>query len=75
MALDMFVNTWISGFQIICNSTKVNKYFVGILNLWIALPMKSHVQRKYSEASFIRDAFIRKHHYPDGFSRERKNST
>ena len=26
----------------------------------------------YSEASFIRDAFIRKHRYPDGFSRERK---
>jgi len=30
---------------------------------------------QYSEASFIRDAFIRKHRYPDGFSRERKNAT
>jgi len=29
----------------------------------------------YSEASFIRDAFIRKHRYPDGFPRERKNAT
>jgi len=27
---------------------------------------------QYSEASFIRDAFIRKHRYPDGFSREQK---
>jgi len=36
----MFVDTWICGFQIICNITEVNKYFVGILNLCIALPMK-----------------------------------
>jgi len=28
-------------FQNICNITKVNNYFVGILNLWIALPMKN----------------------------------
>ena len=27
--LDMFVDTWICGFQIICNITKVKKYFVG----------------------------------------------
>ena len=30
----------IRGFQIILNTTKVNKYFVGILNLWIVLPTK-----------------------------------
>jgi len=30
---------------------------------------------QYSEALFIRDAFIRKHRYPDGFSRQRKNAT
>ena len=29
------------GFHDICNIIKVNKYFVGILNLWIALPMKN----------------------------------
>ena len=33
--LDMFVNTWIREFQIICNITKVKNYFVGILNSWI----------------------------------------
>jgi len=31
--LDMFMAIWICGFQIICNITKENKYFVGILNL------------------------------------------
>jgi len=36
--LDMIVDTWIRGFQIICNSFEVNKYFVGILNSWIAFP-------------------------------------
>ena len=35
----------------------------------------SKLSLKYSEALFIRDAFIRKHRYPDGFSREGKNST
>jgi len=30
--------------------------------------MEHHCQvTEYSEASFIRDAFIRKHRYPDGF--------
>ena len=39
--MDMFVDALICGFQIIPNSTKkVNKYFVGILNLWIALPTR-----------------------------------
>jgi len=28
----------ICGFQIICNVTEVNKYLVGIINSWIALP-------------------------------------
>ena len=38
--LDMFVDTWIRGFHIICNITKINEYmyFIAILNLWIALP-------------------------------------
>jgi len=39
--VDMFVDTWIRGFQLKSNITKVNKYFVGILNSWIALPMKN----------------------------------
>ena len=30
--MDMFVYTWIRGFQIIVNIIKVNKSFVGILN-------------------------------------------
>ena len=38
--LNMFVNTWICGFQIICNITQVYKFFVGILNSWIALSTK-----------------------------------
>jgi len=38
--LDMFVDTWIYGLQIKHNITKVNNYFVGILNSWIALQMK-----------------------------------
>ena len=47
MFLDMFVDTWIEiyGFQIKCNITKVYKYFVGILNSWIALPTKLNAQR------------------------------
>jgi len=36
----MFVDTWIHGFQIICNITTVNDYVVRIWNLWIALPTK-----------------------------------
>ena len=38
MTLDMFVDTWIQGFQIICNIIKVKKYLVVILNSLIALP-------------------------------------
>jgi len=40
MTIDMFVDPCICGFQIIHNITKVNKYFVRILNSWIALPTK-----------------------------------
>jgi len=40
MMVGMFVETWIHGFQIILNITKVNEYFVMILNLGIVLPMK-----------------------------------
>jgi len=42
MTMDMFVDIGICGFQITCifNITKVNKYFVGILNSWIVLPTK-----------------------------------
>ena len=36
--MDMFVDTWIHGFEIIRNIAEVNKYFVGILNSWIAQP-------------------------------------
>jgi len=46
--IDMFLDTLICGFQIILNTSKVNKYFVSFLNLWIALPMKDtklNVQR------------------------------
>ena len=38
MTMDMFVDTGIHVFQIIPNITKVNKYFVGILNSWVPLP-------------------------------------
>jgi len=38
--MDIFVDTWNGGFQIVFNITKVNKYFVGISNLWISLPME-----------------------------------
>ena len=37
----LFVNTWICGFQIILQITKVNNYFVGILNSRIAQPIKT----------------------------------
>jgi len=37
----MFMDTWIWGFKIIHNITRVNKCFVGILILWIALPTKN----------------------------------
>ena len=40
MMMDMFMDTLICGFQIKRNITHVNKYFGGILNLWIVLPMK-----------------------------------
>jgi len=39
--MDMFVDILICGFQIIRIITKANKYFVGILNSWVALPMKN----------------------------------
>ena len=39
--MDMFMDTLICGFLIICNITKVNKYFVGILKSKIALPTKN----------------------------------
>jgi len=39
--MNMFVDSWILGFQIIRNITKVNNYNVGILNLWITLPTKN----------------------------------
>ena len=44
--MDMFMDIWICGFQIMCNITKVKKYFVGILNLWTALPTKD---KKFKE--------------------------
>ena len=37
---DMFVYTWIRGFQSIWNITTVNEVYVVILNLWIVLPTK-----------------------------------
>jgi len=40
VVFDMFVDTWILVFQIICNITEENKYFVGILNSWIVRPTK-----------------------------------
>ena len=40
MTLDVFMDTWIRGFQIICNFTEANNFFVGFLNSWIALSMK-----------------------------------
>jgi len=39
--MDMFGETLICGIQIIWNNTKVNKYFVGVLNALIVLPMKN----------------------------------
>ena len=48
LAKDIFVDTFIRGFQIIRNITKVNIYFVGILNSCIGLPtkyIKLNVQR------------------------------
>jgi len=38
--MDMFVDIWIRGFQIIFKITKVKKYIIGILNSWTALPTK-----------------------------------
>jgi len=38
--LDMFIDTWLRGFPIIGNITRLSKYFGGILNLLIALPTK-----------------------------------
>jgi len=40
MTLDMFMDTWICGYKIIQNITKVNYYFIGILNFWIVLHTK-----------------------------------
>ena len=36
----MFMDTWICGFQIILNTTKVHKNLIEILNLWIVLLTK-----------------------------------
>jgi len=41
MTMDMLMDTWIRGFQIIFDITKVNKYLVEILNSWIAWPTKT----------------------------------
>ena len=43
--MDMFMDTWKCGFQIIRNINEVNKYYIRILNLWIVLPTKLNVQR------------------------------
>jgi len=40
LTLDMFMDTWIHGFLIKFIYSKVNEYFIGILNSWISLPMK-----------------------------------
>jgi len=40
LMMDMFVDTWICGFQIILNITKVNWYLVELLNSWIVPPTK-----------------------------------
>ena len=48
MTMDMIVDIWIHWFETIFNIIKGNKYFIGILNSWIALPakdMKLNVQR------------------------------
>ena len=37
VSMYMFVDTWICGFQITRNITKVNFYFAAFLNSWIAL--------------------------------------
>jgi len=44
MLMDMFVDTWIRGFQIACNTriTKVKIGFVGILSSWIVLLNEIH---------------------------------
>jgi len=58
MTLDMFMDTGISGFQIIWNITnlKVTEYFVGILSLWITLPIiytKLNVQQILTISQYI----------------------
>ena len=40
MTMDMFVDTCVCGFQITVDIIRENKYFVGILNSWIALITK-----------------------------------
>lgn len=58
-SLEMFVDTWI-------RITKVNKYFVGIINSWIALPlkcMKLNVQQKLFFYSKLKYYFIHKWDY------------
>jgi len=47
MILDMFVDTWIQGFQSICNIIKVKMFFVMILNLRIALPTNTRNYMPY----------------------------
>ena len=38
--MDMLVDTWICEFSNNTQNTKVNKYFIGILNSWILRPTK-----------------------------------
>jgi len=41
MGMDMLMYTWICGFKLYALlNLKANKYLVGILNSWIALPTK-----------------------------------
>ena len=54
---DMCVDTWIREFQSIRNMTKVNKFFVGILNSLIALPTK------YTQLNVQRNLIISKLNY------------
>jgi len=47
------MDTWIHGIQIIRHITKVTKYFVGILNSWIALPMKKNLKLNVERINMI----------------------
>jgi len=39
--IDMFEDSWLCGFLNIYKTTKLNKYFIGILNLCIVLPTQN----------------------------------